>query len=126
MNFLPPPDVIKQITDQYVYNGTRQWNREEEMRKAEEQLDPVKVEVGKYQVNLEGYYPRVESGVKNYIIDLIYRINYLKWRLDREEFKSWEYIDGKKAAEEQVKLLKSYCNELLNRIPPELRPPPPF
>ena len=126
MNFLPPPNVINQIVDEYVQNGTREWNREEEMRKAEEMIDPVKVEVGKYQVNLEGYYPRVESGVKDFIIDLFYRINYLKWRLDREEFKSWEYIDGKKAAEEQVKQLKSYCNELLNRIPPKLRPPPPF
>ena len=109
---LPPLEDMKRIAEEFKEKGTRDWDRDEEMRKAEAEIRPHKIDFDKYQVNLEGYCPYVSAGIKNHIIKLIYRMNFIQFLLDHKEYESCC----------EIRKLKRFCMDLYNRIPPNQRP----
>ena len=112
---LPSIEDMKRIVGDFKEKGTRDWDREEEMRKAEAQLRPRKIEFDKYEVNLLDYYPYVSAGAIEHLIKLIYKMNFLQWRLDHEEYESCC----------RARKLKDLCMDYYKRIPPNERPPLP-
>ena len=111
----PPLDALKQIAEEFKEKGTREWDVQEEMRKAAEEIRARKIDVDKYQVYFDGYCPYVCRGVLDEIIKLIYRINFLQHTLDHRDYEHY-------CTEKEI---RNYCKELLKRIPPDQRPPPP-
>ena len=112
---LPSLEVMKQIAEEFKAKGTREWIREEEMRKAEAEVNPEKVGDNNYRVNLKGHCFYVSSFDYKHIINIVYQINYLQWKLDKQEYESWrEAFD-----------LKELCRDLHKRIPLDQRPPLP-
>ena len=112
---LPPLEDMKRIAEEFKEKGTRDWDHDEEMRKAEAQLRPCKIEFDKYQVNLFNYFPYVSAGAIEHLIKLIYKMNFLQWRLDHEEYESCC----------RARKLKDICMDYYKRIPPNERPPLP-
>ena len=112
---LPSLEVMKQIAEEFKAKGTREWIREEEMRKAEAEVNPIKVGDNNYYVDLKGHGLYVSSFDYKHIINIVYQINYLQWKLDTQEYQSWrEKYD-----------LKELCRDLHKRIPLDQRPPLP-
>ena len=117
MAFLKPA-LISKIADEYEAGRNKVWNRDEEMRKIEETMNIEETADGRYKVNLQDYRETVSYWVMDYIKKLIYKIRWLNYRLEQEQYESGDYID-------RIDDLKDICKDLYNRIPPELRPPPP-
>ena len=117
MAFLKPAQLNK-FYEEYEAGRNKVWNRDEEMRKIEEKLDIEETEDGRYTLDLEGHRGLVSYYVMDYIKKLIYRIHWLNYRLEQEQYESVDYS-------ERIDDLKDICKDLYNRIPPELRPPPP-
>ena len=112
---LPSIEDMKQIVGDFKEKGTRDWDREEEMRKAEAQLRPRKIADDKYQVKIDEYWIYVSTHDMIALIKLIYKMNFLQWQLDHAEYES---------AHRAVKL-KDLCMNYYKRIPPNERPPLP-
>ena len=111
--------LISKIADEYEAGRNKVWNRNEEMRKVEAQMDIEETGDGRYNVNLQDYRQPVSYHVMDYIRKLLFRINWLNYRLEQEQYESGDYID-------RIDDLKDICKDLYNRIPPNQRPPPPF
>ena len=118
MAFLKPAQLNK-IYDEYEAGRNKVWNRDEEMRKIEETMNIEEREDGRYNVNLQDYREPVSYNVMDYIRKLIYRIRWFDYLKKQSEYEIDDYID-------RIDDLKDICKDLYNRIPPELRPPPPF
>ena len=123
-----PPEMIQYYLAEHNKNRGRVWNRDEEMRKVEEEeMFIEQTPDGRhYRINLLNSRGIVDYCTMDYIRHLIYNINLLKYHQEQDGYEMEDYINKKDAALREVNKLKSICMDLYNRIPPELRPPPPF